>query len=1019
MRAFTDVFIRKPVVAVVVNIAIALMGAKALLALPVQQFPSLPRAAIIVSTTYTGASAETVRGFVTAPIERAITAIGGVDYVESQSGGGFSYIVLRLKAGHDSTTALAEVSARLQQVRAELPPDALPPTVEVQRADRPYGTFYLAFTSTNRSMPQLTDWVSRNVQPGIGTLPGVQRAIVQGTPFAMRIWLNPAALAVLRLTPADVRDALRRNNAIAAVGQIQGNLVQLGLRVDSELRTAPEFENLIVAERGGVVVRLREVARVELGAEEPQFITKFNAQKAVYVGVHVQTGANDLDVRRALIEAMSAISLTIPADIRMELASDGARFTRDALVEISKTLLETVIIVALVVYLFMGSIRTALVPLVAMPISLLGAALLMQGFGFSLNLLTILAMALSVGLVVDDAIVVVENVARHIRAGQSRLHAAVNGARELATPIIAMTLTLATVYAPIAFQGGLTGALFLEFAITLAASVLISGFVALTLSPLMSAWVIDEKSLEHPNRVAQFIARSFERANAWYGRMLGTALEMRFSIAGATVLVAAVSIPLYLHSRHELAPVEDTGVIAFSFGAAPDASMAATDRESDTLLRSLAEIPEERFTWSYTAGGGGFGGVVVGNWDERSRDTSKIVGDVWERASGIPALQVFPRLDPPLPSSGGFDVEVVVQGEDSPTELAEKAQTLISAAKLSGKFLYADTDLKIDLPQARLRVDREQLADLGLDLEAVSRELSTLMSGSYVNQFDHFQRNYKVIPQLATDERASLQALMDLNIRSPDGTLIPVGSFARIETSTEPRALNRFQQRNAARVFGGVAPGVTKDDGLRVLESAAADQGLRVDYAGQSREMREEGSSLVVTMMFALLLTYLVLAAQFGSFSDPLIVLFGSVPVAAAGALMTTWLDFTTINIYSQVGLVTLMGLIAKNGILIVEFANKLREQGTERIVALRSAASIRLRPILMTTAATVFGHLPLMLATGPGAEARNSIGIVLVIGMIVGTTFTLITVPVFYSLLSGAHSRPFEQIEDPSRIEV
>jgi multidrug efflux pump len=616
-------------------------------------------------------------------------------------------------------------------------------------------------------------------------------------------------------------------------------------------------------------------------------------------------------------------------------------------------------------------------------------------------------MALSVGLVVDDAIVVVENVARHMRDGQSRIAAALSGARELAAPIVAMTVTLATVYAPIAFQGGLTGALFLEFAITLSAAVVVSGVVALTLSPLMSAWFIDDATLHQPGLLARWVARGFESLSGWYTRLLDHALDMRLTVAAATLLIACAAVPLYLWSRQELAPAEDTGVIAFSFGGSPDSSLAASDRESGKLVRALSRTPETRFVWSFTGAWGGFGGLVVDDWDQRSRSTGEMLGEVWGQVSGMPALSVFPRLDPPLPSSGNFDVEVALVGEGSPEELEVSARQLIAAARSSGKFLYADTDLKIDLPQARVQLDREQLADLGLDIAAVSQELSTLLGGAFVTQFDYFDRSYKVIPQLASDQRTSLRALLDLKIRAPGGSMIPVSSFTRIETSTEPRTLNRFQQRNAARVFGGMAPGFTKDEGLAVLETAAADAQLQIDHAGQSREMREEGTSLAATMMFALLLTYLVLAAQFGSFRDPMIVLCGSVPLATAGALLTTYLDFTTLNIYSQVGLVTLVGLIAKNGILIVEFANTLRERGAERIAALRAAALIRLRPILMTSAATVFGHLPLVLAEGPGAEARNCIGLVLVTGMIIGTFFTLIAVPVFYALIST---------QDPSR---
>jgi multidrug efflux pump len=789
------------------------------------------------------------------------------------------------------------------------------------------------------------------------------------------------------------------------VGQTKGDLVQVNLLANTDLRSADEFKNLVVAERNGAIVRLSDVARVELGAEEADMITKFSRKEAVYLGVWPLIGTNEIEVAHRLHAEMDRIRPTLPGDIDMQLAYDATVFMEDALHEITKTLSETILIVGIVVFLFMGSVRTALVPLVAMPVSLVGAAVVMYAFGFSLNLLTILAIVLSVGLVVDDAIVVVENIERHVREGRTRIQAALIGARELVGPIIAMTITLAAVYTPIGFQGGLTGSLFLEFAITLAAAVVVSGVVAVTLSPVMSSRFVHEHGRE--GRLTALVNRGFAFVRRIYGTLLDGALQMRWAFVTAAVLVMIGAWPLYQYSRRELAPVEDQSHISLFMQASPDASLEATNKASLQVVDKITSFPEAKFMWSLTASWGGFGGMVAKNWKERTRTTEQMYGQVYGAVSQVPGLQVFPRLDPPLPSPGQYDVELVLESDAPPEQMLQTVGTVLAAGWQSGKFLYVDTDLKIDLPEARVVIDRDQVADLGLDLASVGQELGTLLGGAYVNRFNYYDRSYKVIPQIGDAGRATVGPLLDLKIKTPSGQLVPVSTFTHIESSTAPRTLNRFQQRNAVRIFGGVKPGVTKEEGLRVLEAAAAGAagaGVALDYAGESRQIRLEGAALTVTLGFAVVLIYLVLAAQFKSFRDPLIVLLGSVPLAISGALVFSFLDLTTINIYSQVGLITLVGLIAKNGILIVQFANTLQSQGVAKLDALREASLTRLRPVLMTSAATVFGHFPLVLATGPGSAARNSIGTVLVAGMSVGTLFTLFVVPVFYSLIAAEH---------------
>jgi multidrug efflux pump len=1006
-KSFTDLFIRRPVLAVVVNLAVVLMGWRAVSALPVQQFPKLDSSSVIITTVYIGASAETVRGFLTTPIERVVSAVGGVDHVESTSRAGVSVITVRLKLDYDAVAALAEITARLQQVRSELPAEAEPPAVEIQRADRPYASFYVGFSSPSRDVPSMTDWLVRTLQPRFATIEGVQRVSVEGgRAIAMRVWIDPDRLAALDLTPGDVHAALRRNNYLAAVGRTKGALVQVDVLANTDLRSVDEFERLIVSDRGGAVVRLADVARIELGAEETELVAKWDGVEAVFLGVWPLVGSNEIDVASALNRAMDDVRKTLPPDVTMRLVWDGTMFMREALSEITKTLLETVGIVALVVFLFMGSIRTALVPLVAMPVSLIGATVVMLALGFSLNLLTILAIVLSVGLVVDDAIVVVENVARHVRSGMTRTQAALVGARELVGPVIAMTITLAAVYTPIGFQGGLTGTLFLEFAVTLAAAVVVSGFVAVTLSPMMSAHLVDAHGRE--GGFTRLVNRGFDFVRRVYDRALAFALGMRPAVLIAALAIALSAWPLYEGSRSELAPVEDQSHVSLFVEAAPDASLPSTEAHARQIVEVIKTFPETSYAWSMTSAWGGFGGMVAKDWRTRERSTQELYGELFGAVSQVPGVRVFPRLDPPLPTSGQYDVELVVQGDLPPEIMLGPVMDVVSAGRRSGKFLYVDTDLKLDLPEARVSVDRERLADLGLDLAGVGQELGTFLGGNYVNRFNHFDRAYKVIPQIGAADRATVGPLLDLKIRTPSGRLTPVSAFASVSAGVAPRTLNRFQQKNSAKVFAGVAPGITKEEGLRTLETAAATSlkpGMTTDYAGESRQIRKEGSSLTKTLGFAVVLIYLVLAAQFRSFRDPLVVLLGSAPLAISGALSFSYVGLTTVNIYSQVGLITLVGLIAKNGILVVEFANTLRERGMAKLEAVREAASTRLRPILMTSAATIFGHLPLVFVEGPGAKARNSIGVVLVAGMVVGTLLTLFVVPVFYVLFAAEHA--------------
>ncbi len=1006
MNRFLTLFVRKPILAVVVSLAILIVGWRAAEQLPIQQYPRIESTSIVITTIYVGASADVVRGFITTPIERAVASVTGIDYVESQSVPSVSTVTVRLSLNQDANVALTEVGTKLDQIRSELPAESEPPSIEIQRADRPYATFYISFLSDAMSRAQITEYISRNIQPSLATLPGVQRAGIEGgTALAMRVWLDTDRMAALGIGATEVQQALRNNNYLAALGRTEGDSVQIDLLANTDLKTPAEFEQLVVRRQGGALIRLQDIARVELGAEEAAADARESGKPAVFVSVWPTPGVNEISVARALYQRLAEIRPTLPADLNMTICYDGTEYMRAALTAIATTLLETVAIVGLIVFLFMGSVRSALVPLVAIPLSLVGAAAFMYLLGFSLNLLTLLAIVLSVGLVVDDAIVVVENVQRLVDGGMSRVEAALASARQLLAPIVSMTITLAAVYAPIGFLSGLTGVLFKEFAFTLAIAVIMSGVVALVLSPVMSSRFVSE-----PNRrgkLARLVEQRFAACKAWYQRVLDASLRHRHTVLGSAALLILLIAPLFLFSPRELAPVEDQGEVAFFIESAPDASLKYTSREANHVIDAMLSLPEAQMTWEVALPNAAFGGLMLKPYDERARTPQDLVPELFTAFSQIPGVRAFPTAAAALPGAGQYDVEMIVTSTESAEQMEPVARDIVAAANKLGMFLYTDTDLKIDVSQARISLDRNRVADLGLDLAQVGSDLGALLGGNYVNRFNLDGRSYKVIPQVGESERAAAERLLDLKVSGPNGALIPVSTFARIETGAAPRSLNRFQQRNSFKVYGGVYPGITKQQGLDALEAAARTilpAGYGIDYAGESRQIRQEGATLTTTLAFALVLIYLVLTAQFGNFRDPLVILLASVPLALSGALVFTFLEFTTINIFSQIGLITLVGLIAKNGILVVEFANKLQEQGWQKLAAIREASLERLRPVLMTTAATVFGHLPLVLVTGPGAEARNSIGIVLVTGMAIGTVFTLLILPSVYLWLAKEH---------------
>jgi multidrug efflux pump len=1018
---FTDIFIKKPVLALVVSLLILILGIQAGSNLSVRQYPRSDISVIIINTAYVGANAELVRGFISTPIERAIASAGGIDYIESQSAMGMSTVTAHLRLNYDPLKAMTEISAKVNQVRGDLPPEAEVPAIRIEAADSQFAAAYLSFSSEILAQNQITDFLTRSIQPRLTAVAGVQKAdVLGGRTFAMRIWLKPERMAALNVTPVQVRAALAANNVQAAVGQTRGTYTQVNLSANSDLKSVDDFKQLIVRNSADGIIRLSDIADVALGAENYDTVVNYSGDTAVFMGVWVAPNANALDVMKAVNKEMEAIKAELPTGLSGTVAYDSTEYIDAAINEVIKTLAETLIIIIIVIFLFLGFSRSVIIPVLAIPLSLVGALFIMQVCGFSLNLLTLLSIVLCVGLVVDDAIVMVENIERHIQDGMKPFRAAIISARELAGPILAMTVTLASVYIPIGLQGGLIGSLFREFAITLAGAVTISAIVAITLSPMLASRMLKPHTgLKAP------LEKPFERFREWYGRKLTASLQNRAGVYIFWIGITALCFPLYSMSPKELAPTEDQGVIFGIVDAQANSTVDQASHYGKQVNEAFMSVPETAFTFQLTFPTGGFSGMVTKPWADRDRDVFEIMPEVQQKLSTISGVRILPITPPALPGGGQFPFEFVLSSTADIKEIYDYALKVQDIMQKSGKFYFQMLDVKVDQPDYKLNIDREKVADLGLDLQTVTNDVGTLLGGGYVNRFNMAGQSYKVIPQVKRGERLTPDDLASLYITGPEGNLIRLDQVATITHSTEPRTINRMQQLNAVKISG--VPGVPLGEALDFLETEVRKilpKSYTIDYTGESRQLKREGNTFLPAFLMAIVMIFLVLSAQYNSFRDPLVILAGSVPLAMFGALLFTFLKMpmpmpfftdgftTTMNIYSQVGLVTLMGLIARNGILVVEFANKLQEQGIAKLEAIREASSLRLRPVMMTSVATIAGHTPLIFATGAGAEARNAIGIVLVLGMTIGTFFTLFVLPSVYMLLAKDHQHDGDNAE-------
>ncbi|WP_101675712.1 efflux RND transporter permease subunit [Alloalcanivorax mobilis] len=1018
---FTDIFINKPVLATVVSLFILLLGLRAATELNVRQYPEMQNAVITVTTIYTGADADLIQGFITTPLEQEIASAEGIDYLVSTSLQGASSIQAYIRLGEDPNEALTQIVAKVNKMRSELPEESEDPTIELLVGED-IASMYLSFSSQVLDNNQITDYLVRVVQPKLATIAGVQRAQILGDrTFAMRAWLKPERMAALGITPSDVYQALQQNNVLAAVGSTKGTNVALDLKAGTDLNDVAEFKRLVIRSQGNAIVRLEDVAKVELGSESYAASVTFNGKMATFMGVEVAPDANALDVIKDVRKVLEdEVFPQLPEGMSGDIPYDGTEYIQDSIDEVIKTLVEAVVIVILVIYLFLGSLRSVLIPAIAVPLSMVGALFLMLLMGFSINLLTLLAMVLAIGIVVDDAIIVLENIHRHVEEGLTPLEASLKGARELAWPVVAMTTTLVAVFLPIGFMGGLTGTLFVEFAFSLAGAVLLSGVVALTLSPMMCAKILKAHDPDHRgNRFEAWVNRRFEKLEGSYQRRLHGALNDRpvIYVFGAVILTSCYF--LFISSPSELEPKEDQGFVLTSSTADPYVTLDYLEpftREFNTIADGIPAM-DNVFLLNGLGGGSGtaasntaLAGFVLKSWNERDQTTAEVQAEISEKVAGIAGLQVAAFVPPSLPTAGGMlPVEFVVGTTEPMENLKEFTDEILNKVRASNKFIFLDTDLKIDKPRYNIVIDREKAANLGITMAQLAQEMGAMLSGAYANRFSLENRSYKVIPQVERAGRLTPEQLKSYYIRTGSGELVPLATVISLEETVQPQQLKRFQQLNAVTISGVQRPGVTLGDALGVLENAAKDvlpPGYYLDYSGQSRQFKKEGSDLVLTFFFAMIVIYLVLAAQFESFRDPIIMLI-TVPMSVCGALIFVSLGLATLNIYTQVGLVTLIGVISKHGILIVEFANKMQESGMGKREAIEHAAAVRLRPVLMTTAALVLAMVPLLIAAGPGSGARFAIGLVVAAGMTIGTLFTLFVVPAMYILLGRDEGHP------------
>ena len=1011
MTSFTDIFVRRPVLASVVSLLILLIGLQALFKLPIRQYPKLSNTTITITTFYPGANAELIKGFITTPLEQAVASTEGIDTLISTSTQNNSTITLNLRIDADPDRALTDVLAKIQQVKNVLPKEAVDPAVVKQTGDST-ALMYLSFNSKVMSGSQIADYITRVVQPRLQTVNGVANAqILGGQTFAMRIWLDPDRMTALNVTPLDVRNALAINNFTSAAGQIKGDFVQTSINAQTSLDSPAAFGKLVVVARGDALIRLSDIAKIELGPESADSSSVFDGLKAVFVGIFATPAANPLTVIDGIRKTVPELQRQLPPGLDLAIAYDATDFIRASISEVIKTLGEAALIVIVVIFLFLGSLRSTIIPIVTIPLSLIGVMIVLLALGYSINLLTLLALVLAIGLVVDDAIVVVENISRHIEEGESPFEASLHGAREIAGPVISMTITLAAVYAPIGFVSGLTGALFREFAFTLAGAVIVSGVIALTLTPMMCSKLL--KKGENEGRFVRFLNRMFDGLRQRYERRLHRTLGHRpaslIVVAGALIATGL----MYATTQKELAPEEDQGIL-FNIVKTPQATnLDYLEHATGELYKSFNEVPEKAHVFAINGFPNvhqGFAGVLLKNWGDRTRTQKQVLQSLQPKLAGLASAQVLSFARPSLPTnSNGPPLQFVVTTTGDFQQLAQVIDQLQNTARASGLFLFTDTDLKFDTPQLEFKIDHDKANRLGISMQDIGGSLATLLGGNYVNRFNLYGRSYQVIPQVPRDNRISRDWLTRYQVRSSSGALVPLSTVATVADTVQPTALTSFQQLNSATLQGVPFPGRSLGEVIDFLKQTATDtfpQGYSFDYQGESRQFVQEGGTLAVTFVFALLIIFLVLAAQFESFRDPLIILI-ALPTSLFGALLPLNLGLGTINIYSQVGLVTLIGLISKHGILMVEFANALQEsEGLDPRAAIEKAASVRLRPILMTTAAMVVGMVPLLFASGAGAASRFSIGLVIAAGMTVGTLFTLFVTPAVYTYLAADHRR-------------
>ncbi|MGB7246641.1 MAG: multidrug efflux RND transporter permease subunit [Methylovirgula sp.] len=1006
--AFTDIFIKRPVLSLVVSLLILLIGLKAATNLPIRQYPKLSNTVITVTTTYPGASPELMQGFITTPIEQAVASAEGIDYMTSSSVQGTSTISVYMKLNFDPNQALTDVMAKVNQVKYQIPKAANDPII-LKSTGQTTAVMYIGFSSPKLTASAISDYLTRVVQPLLSTVDGVASAdILGGQTFAMRLWLDPIRMAGRGVSAADVMNAIQANNFQAAAGQTKGYFTISNVTTNADLTDIDQFKRMIVKAKDGGLVRMQDIATVELGAQSEDSSVAFNGQHAIFIGVQATPQGNPLAIVKGVRALFPAIQRNLPPTLEMKVAYDSTKFIQSSIHEVEKTLIDAIVIVIVVIFLFLGSFRSVLIPVVTIPLSLVGSCALMLAMGFSLNLLTLLAMVLAIGLVVDDAIVVVENIYRHLEEGKTPVQAALQGAREIVGPVIAMTITLAAVYAPIGLLGGLTGSLFREFAFTLAGSVIVSGVIALTLSPMMCSVLLTRGTMH--GGFAGLVDKAFGAVTGWYGRRLDRSLDYRPATALFAVTILGLVVFLYDHSRQELAPEEDQGII-FALTKTPQyANIDYANYYGAKLDKAFQQFPETdlRFVLNGTPSSNqGISGMLLKPWDERKRSAMTLKPLVQAQISKIAGVNAFAFNLPPLPGGpGGLPVQMVISSINGFPTIFQEMAKIKNAARKSGLFIVVDSDLDFDQPVVRVSIDRSKANDLGLNMQTIGNTLALMLGGNYVNWFNLEGRSYEVIPQVPRTFRLTPELLTHYYVPSLTGEQIPLSTVVSISTATDPNALTHFNQLNSATFQAVPMPGVSMGQAVNFLESQAnlLPTGFSHDYLADSRQFRQEGNQLAVTFFFAMIIIYLVLAAQFESLRDPLVIMI-SVPMAISGALLPLFFGVATINIYTQVGLVTLIGLISKHGILMVSFARDLQiNEGLDRRAAIERSARVRLRPILMTTAAMVTGLFPLLIATGAGAASRFSIGLVVVSGMSIGTLFTLFVLPAVYVALAKDH---------------